>query len=151
MSWRWQGRSLYSHLSPVWQNPGVFLSCLILFLVEKSLTNINCLLACLLVCPQGQKNIEIQLFPWKVFEDGKHESEVHSLVGSLKGAMWPVPTSGVKETSNFYFFLRNVFKRFSSMGNTNLRFIQLWNHSEGSCDRPSLPGSKKHQIFIFCA
>ncbi len=31
----------------------------ILFLVEKSLANINCLLACLLVCPQGQKNISV--------------------------------------------------------------------------------------------
>jgi hypothetical protein len=30
----------------------------ILFLVEKSPVNINCLFACLLVCPQGQKNIE---------------------------------------------------------------------------------------------
>jgi hypothetical protein len=39
----------------------LLLKYLVLFLVEKSLANINCLLACLLACmsAEGQKNIRV--------------------------------------------------------------------------------------------
>ncbi len=44
----------------------ILVKTLILFLVEKSPVNINCLFACLLdwllVCPQGQKNIKNQFW-----------------------------------------------------------------------------------------
>ncbi len=42
------------------EKPPIYLVDLVLFLVEKSLTNINCLLACLLACVSaGSKNIRV--------------------------------------------------------------------------------------------
>ena len=49
----------------------------ILFLVEKSPVNINCLIDCLLVCPQGQRNIMFSIkLDQKEIEGGEFKSGV---------------------------------------------------------------------------
>ncbi len=62
---------------------------LVLFLVEKSLANINCLLACLSV-RKGQKNIDFERYhevpirvDRRVFDIEKLESVVRSLVSGM--------------------------------------------------------------------
>ena len=88
---------------------------LVLFLVEKSLGNNNCLIDCLIAClcvrrvKKTSKNDFRQNTSYEVFQCWEHDSEVSSVADQLggggRGEGWPL---GVKKTSETD-FPRNAF------------------------------------------
>jgi len=102
----------------------------------------------------GSKKHQIFIFSpdrfYEVFKHGGHESEVHSLVGPPHGAMWLLPTSGVKETSNFYFLCLTFLRGFRARG------TRIWGPSScgptrrGHVTDPNFRGQKNIK-FLFSA